>query len=189
MASTSSVHCLNEWINGACLIFGSFWIPCNSLSPPSYCSFYSRDVQNNPIPHSKYAAFIALKTVANCNSSYLATTRLRTQNLLMVVPFCKLRLFPILVSHLQAPSSFAHFSFNSVIYRMEHCFSVLPLTDGQKAVCFMSFSWAPFLLQTHACSFFSEWHSVAKICMCIHTHMLPYQKYTCNKEWAFLTLL
>lgn len=35
--------------------------------------------------------------------------------LLTVACFHKLRLFPILVSHLQAPSSFAHFSFNGVI--------------------------------------------------------------------------
>lgn len=82
---------------------------------------------------------------------------------------------PVLVSHLQAHSSFAHFSFKCVICRMEHSFSVLQVTDGQKAACSMCFD--GHCLQA-SLRLLSGWHSAARICRCTrpHPHSLPQLK-------------
>lgn len=75
---------------------------------------------------------------------------------------------------------------------MEHSFSVLQVTDGQKALCFMCFWWTPCLPQTFPCSFFLCGTGVAKTCVCIYTrpHMLPLQKYALiafHSEWKVWT--
>ena len=144
----------------------------------------------NPFPIPNNMPLLLWRQLPTAAHPISSTTRPWTQFFLTVVHFHKLSFFPILVSHFQTHSSFAHFLFNTVIFRMEHNFSVLHVTDGQKAVCFMSFWWTRCLLQTLASASFLCGTELQRYAHAyVFTPMLPHQKYTLSKEWTFLTLL
>lgn len=171
--------CPFEWIKWSP---SHLWNFLNSMYFSFCSSLCSRGAQYNPIP--------SIAPEDNCQLQPFLPPPLPSLEgsgpkfLLTVACFHKPSLFPILVSHLQVPSSFAHFSFSGVIdHSMEHSFSVLHRTDGQKAVCLMSFWWAHCLLQPLSAASFlrgTDWRTYARAC--IPSDMLPEQKYTWNEE-------
>lgn len=106
---------------------------------PHHSSFWFQGFTERPLPVPHMWLYLVWRQVPN-TQLFLWTA---PTFLLAAAHFHKLRSFPMVVFHRQTHPSFAHFSFRSVICRAGSSFSVLHVTDGQRAVRFVRFWWTP----------------------------------------------
>lgn len=114
---------------------------CPPTPPPSLFLLVP-GVHRKTTPSPTHVALLSLKTSAKYTALPMSPCPAPTF-LLAAAHFHKLRSFPMVVFHRQTHPSFAHFSFRSVICRAGSSFSVLHVTDGQRAVRFVRFWWTP----------------------------------------------